>query len=601
VELGISIDEAINIANELNKKYRYTSSILGFDFLKKAKSSNLADAFMEGLEDNIDEVNKILKGAIEQNQVAAIIQNGHALKMIPDPSTGLWKCVDELVTEINIRTYVDELGGYVDVAIPADAFTPQFIKNGDSIELQIKGFDGILEGLNPTSSQYKAYNELNNLIQSALDEAGLSLEYIDDLSGSEIAGLISEMQQKIYLKLITTCDENGNFLFESLNAFDNGQVYSCIETLSDQGDETIDYLARMFEAFGVATYQGHQHWDNPLGSAFKYLFQRTDDMDESWKAYHKFLFGHVAKSGEWEVEDMEEMFDIMKRLDEEPELFAEFGQQLMRDLTRPLAVPDGHWFNNANTKKAFVFFDEETLEPIRVASSQAGGHADDTVAGMLYDLNDFFAERAHMNKNLLRRPLRISKSGDLVRVRWSQSAEVVEAWRKHLAEIGIPSSILDKLDDGISFSARSGNFKEKLIAFVVIWYEYRKSWDEFADWIQEGFAANRFTWHAGVDVADAAGRFRHNMGRWQYLNDADEWVNVHLGTAPRYAQSGPNSVNIYQEVNMRGGMNIIPSHNTLFQYYVDKIINEFCRLILNKPESGSIEDIMEYIFQNWNF
>ena len=42
------------------------------------------------------------------------------------------------------------------------------------------------------------------------------------------------------------------------------------------------------------------------------------------------------------------------------------------------------------------------------------------------------------------------------------------------------------------------------------------------------------------------------------------------------------------------------NHNGLFQYNVDKITNEFCR-ILNKPDSKKIGDIMEYIFQNWSF
>ena len=200
--------------------------------------------------------------------------------------------------------------------------------------------------------------------------------------------------------------------------------------------------------------------------------------------------------------------------------------------------------------------------------------------------------------------------GDRVKVVWCKSREVIDSWRKHLSEIGIPPSILDELTDGVNFAATEGKFKERLVALTIIWYEYRKSWDEFADWIQEGFQLSdeglltgKFVWAAGVDFSDTAGRFRYIFGRWQFLDDSGNWINVHLGSAPRYAQSGDGQYWIYQSIEGtgRGGMNIFPNHNNLFQFYVDKIINEFCRLILNKPESGSINDIMEYIFQNWNF
>ncbi len=87
------------------------------------------------------------------------------------------------------------------------------------------------------------------------------------------------------------------------------------------------------------------------------------------------------------------------------------------------------------------------------------------------------------------------------------------------------------------------------------------------------------------------------------MDDTGNWNDVLLGTAGRRAQSGPNSFTIYQKVHCtgRGGMNMFPCHNSPFQYYVDKIINEFCMLILNKPESKNIGDIIEYIFQNWSF
>ena len=103
--------------------------------------------------------------------------------------------------------------------------------------------------------------------------------------------------------------------------------------------------------------------------------------------------------------------------------------------------------------------------------------------------------------------------------------------------------------------------------------------------------------HNGVQLGEGM-RFRFHMGKWQFLNDNGDWVNVRLGTANRYAQSGNNANLIYQSEQW---MNIFPNHNNLFQYYVDKIINEFCRLILNKPESKKIGDIIEYVFQNWSF
>ncbi|MCE7748508.1 MAG: hypothetical protein GPJ51_08915 [Candidatus Heimdallarchaeota archaeon] len=133
--------------------------------------------------------------------------------------------------------------------------------------------------------------------------------------------------------------------------------------------------------------------------------------------------------------------------------------------------------------------------------------------------------------------------------------------------------------------------------------EYRKVWDEFADWTAESFQANKLAWHNGVQIGEGM-RFRYHLGKWQFMDDSGNWNDALLGTAARCAQSGPNSLNIYQDVfgaSGRGGMNIFPCHNGLFQYYVDKIINEFCRLILNKPESKKIGDIIDYILTNWSF
>ena len=73
-----------------------------------------------------------------------------------------------------------------------------------------------------------------------------------------------------------------------------------------------------------------------------------------------------------------------------------------------------------------------------------------------------------------------------------------------------------------------------------------------------------------------------------------------LGTDPRRAQSGDNSFTIYQKIHGTGraGMNIIPSHNNLFNYYVDKIIDEFARLIIKTPKDKKIGCIINYLFQN---
>ena len=600
VDLGLSMDEALEITTELNRKYRYTQNIQGFDFLKKAKSSNHGLALLDAVDGNIDLANKLLKGSIEQHQILSLIQNRHALGTFVD-SSGLIRCTDELITEINIKTFVDNLGSYVEIKLPADVFDPTFIRNGNDIQIQIKGFNDIINSLDPLTDEYKAYMKLQQVIDEALTNAGLDNVLLEGLSEAEIPAKINEMHQAIYKSLMDTVDENGNCLFESLNIFSSGQTYSCLETLNDQGEEPGEYLARMFESVGVSTFHGYQHWDNPFGDSFRYLFMRGgDQLDESWKAYHKFLFGHLASSGKWEVENLEEMLDIMKQLEDEPELFAQFGQQLVRDLSRPLAVPDGHWFNNANTKKAFVFFDKENLQPVKVISS--GDKVDETVAGLLYDMNDFYKQNTHLNKNLLRRPLKIKMHDGRLRIVWSSSPEVVNAWRKHLLEIGIPAGILDELKDGISFSAKRGNVKERLVAFAVIWSEYRKTWDEFADWTAESFQANKLAWHNGVQIGQEA-RIRFNLGKWQFQDNDGDWIDVVLGTAGRCAQSGSQSSYIYQDVfgATRGGMNIFPCHNGLFQYYVDKIINEFCRLILNKPESKKIGDIIEYILTNWSF
>ncbi len=419
VNNNIDSELANNIIVNLNNKYKFTASGIGYNFNIKIKSDNLRNVLI-GAGLTQDKTNRILEGAIKQNQLISLMQHGSAHKMVK--KKGYYTTIDEIVHDIEFKVKINDKNKekYVIVKIHRDMFLPKFvIRDNGKLILEIEGFSSVLQKLvnekNKTSDQYKAYMKLKIIFNSALVELN-SCEISYNTSAEEVVGNLNEVHQSIYFEIIKHCRDG---LFEELSVFENGRMSHCLETISNLGQKTREQLKKHFKSKSIVPYTFHQHWQTlySLEKAFqlKGMIANSSPVN-GWMILKNRYIGKMLPN---DIVEICEVANIWNEFLEDSNWF----QKILRDLPPPYKIPDGFNLNHrAHIIRPIIFFDKQLMTPVIVK----GYNNRNQWFGVKIDINKFFEEKTSFSKYLFQFPIKINIKG----VEFSQSEEIVKAWKE---------------------------------------------------------------------------------------------------------------------------------------------------------------------------
>ncbi|MHA1203152.1 MAG: hypothetical protein ACTSQ4_11625 [Candidatus Heimdallarchaeaceae archaeon] len=581
--LDINLMKVHDIVAALNNKYLFTTSGMGFDFNKKIKSGNLRNALIDsGLSKT--SINKILKGAIKQNQLISLIQNGNAHKIVT--KNGYFTVADEIVPELELKlkTRINTNDKFVSIKLHRNSFLPNFVKMKDgTIKLSLELLDTHLRNMKKLGKQssdtYKTYLVLNTLLRSALDKFSPCLIH-DTISEREVVKKLNEMQRTVYYELMKLSQRG---IIKEFSVFKCGMMFHCLETLNDLGQKTFKKLTKNFESKSVVPYKFHQHWEcyYSLEKIFKKIrITQNSDFLNGWSKLKDKFFGSLLSNDSVNVTHEEEVWQCY--LDN-----PNWIQKILRDLKPPYKIPDG--LNLSHKSKLIhpiIFFDRKTITPIEVV----GFNKRLPWIGVKFHLNQFFKTDKTLSKMLLQLPLKINVRG----VEFSNSKQIVDAWKKRLIQIGIPIEQVDLLGTKYNFRNSDGDFNIKLV-FAII-FEYQKVWKNLFLRILEYIQTIddwSFFLPSSIDPQNGSRiRIVKKEVQFDYTGNGD-WKEVILGFGTKH---GTDSWNVRKEINRTF---IFPIHNNLFNKLIEDIQFHIWKEVLDSPSEIAVEETWDFIISNW--
>jgi len=573
---NIDSELANNIIVNLNNKYKFTASGIGYNFNIKIKSDNLRKALIDAgvTQDN---TNRILEGAIKQNQLISLMQHGSAHKMVK--KKGYCTTIDEIVHDIEFKVKINDKNKekYVVIKIHRDIFLPKFvIRDNGKLILEIEGFSSVLQKLvnekNKTSDQYKSYLKLESKFNTALSEFNSCL-VSNNTSPEEVSGNLNEMHQSIYFVIIKHCKDG---LFKELSVFESGRMSHCLETISNLGQKTRDQLKKHFKSKSIVPYTLHQHWQTPysLEKAFKLKGMIANSSPvNGWMILKNRYIGKMLPN---DIVEICEVANIWNEFQEDSNWF----QKILRDLPSPYKIPDGFNLNHrAHIIRPIIFIDKQLMTPVIVK----GYNNRNQWFGIKMDINKFFEEKTSFSKYLFQFPIKINIRG----VEFSQSEEIVKAWKERLICTGVPEAQVNLLGTKYNLRNAEGCFNIKIL-FAII-FEYRNVWNEFSTWIRE-FIQTTNEWikvlPSSVDQL-CGSRLRVVNEQIQYDNSGNgDWREVLLGLGSMH---GKETWNVRKDINRSF---VFPSQNKLFNKLIEDIKHHIWQIIpespqeINKDKSG---------------
>ncbi|MBY9000592.1 MAG: hypothetical protein KGD64_06745 [Candidatus Heimdallarchaeota archaeon] len=580
VDSELANDIIVNLSN----KYKFTASGIGYNFNIKVKSDNLRNALIDaGLTQG--KTNRILKGAIKQNQLISLMQHGSAHKMVK--KKGYYTTIDEIVHYVEFKVNINDNNKekYVIIKIHRDTFLPNFVirANGKLI-LEIEGFSSILQKLaiekNKTSDQYKAYLKLESKFNTVLNEFNSCLVN-NNISAKEVIGNLNAVHQSIYFEIIKHCRDG---LFEELSVFESGRMSHCLETISNLGQKTREQLKKYFKSKSIVPYTFHQHWQTPysLEKAFqlKGMIANSSSVN-GWMILKNRYIGKMLPN------DIVKICEVANVWDEFQENSSWF-QKILRDLPSPYKIPDGFNLNHlSNIIRPIIFFDKQLMTPVTVK----GYNSRNQWFGIKIDINKFFEEKTSFSKYLFQFPIKVNIRG----VEFSQSEEIVEAWKGRLIYTGVPEEQVNLLGTKYNLRNAEGCFNVKIL-FAII-FEYRNVWNEFATWIRELIQTTN-EWSkvlpSSVDQIDGS-RLQVVNEQIQYDNSGKgDWREVLLGLGSMH---GKETWNVRKDINRSF---VFPSQNELFNKLIEDIKHQIWQIIPESPQEINKDEIWDFVISNWN-
>ena len=585
IKNNISSEIVNDIIVDLSNKFKFTTSGIGYNFNIKVKSSNLRNALIDaGL--SLIKTNQILKGAIKQNQLISLMQHGNAHKMVK--KKGYFTTIDENVREIELKTRITVNGSdkFVITKIHRDFFLPRFVISGNGrLILEIEGFSSVLQMMDNEgkkfTDQYYAYLKLESIFKDALSEIN-SCKIDNNTSACEVSRNLNEMHQSIYFEILKHCKEG---LFEELSIFDCGRMSHCLETINNLGQKTRTQLLKYFKSKSIVPYTFHQHWQTPysLDKAFQLRGINTDSSSvNGWIILKDMYIGNLLSNEIVEIVDVE---NIWNKFLEDSNWF----QKVLRDLPPPYKIPDGFNLNHqTHTVRPIIFYDKMSMTPIVVS----GYNGRKQWLGMKIDMNKFFEKKSSFSKNLFQFPIKINIRG----VEFSQSDEIVDAWKKRLIYAGVPEEQVNLLGTQYNFRNAEGYFSIKIL-FAII-FEYRNIWNEFVTWIQK-YIQSVTDWSRilpnSVDPEFGLRlRVVNEQIQFDYTGTGD-WNEVLLGVGAK--KHGEDTWSVRKEITRTF---VFPTQNELFNKLITDIQYQIWRLIPESPQDVNVNDIWDCIVSNWN-
>ncbi len=582
-KLKINFMRVHDIVVALNNKYLFTTSGIGFNFNIKIKSGNLRNALIDsGLPQTT--VNRILKGAIRQNQLISLIQHGNAHKLTT--KNGYFTVADEAVQEIElkIKTRINNNDRFVSIKVHRDAFLPNFVKTKDgTIRLTLEGFDSVLQNMKKSGKQlsdkYKTYLMLNTILKSDLDKLSPCLIH-DGISEHEVIKKLSGMQRTAYYEIMKLSQKGS---IKEFLVFNCGMMFHCLETLNNLGQKTFDKLHKYFESKSVVQYKFHQHWE--CSYSLENIFKRIHITDNSysfngWSKLKTKLFGNLLTSDSVNVETEEEIWQYY--LDN-----PNWIQKILRDLTPPYKIPDGFNLNHkSNLVHPLIFFDRKTMTPVEIV----GYNKRLPWLGVKLNMNQYIKTNKTINKMLLQFPIKINVRG----VELSNSNKIIDAWKKRLVQSGIPVEQVNFLGTKYNFRKSEGDFIIKL--FFAIIFEYQKVWRDFFSWILEYIQTiDDWSFVLPSSIEPRNGFRIRVVGKqvqFDYTGNGN-WKEVLLGIGTKH---GDDIWNVRKEINRTF---ILPIQNNLFNKLIDDIQFQIWKEVLNSPPDIAIAETWDFIISNW--
>lgn len=580
---NIDFERANDIIVELNNKYKFTTSGIGYDFNVKIKSSNLRNSLIDsGL--SLVTINKILEGSIKQNQLISLIQHGIAHKMVREK--GFFTTIDETVHQVNFKTNIGKNNDdkFINIEIHRDVFLPKFVLRKDgSLILKIEGFDSILRAMEnegkQSSEEYKAYSKLNGILKDVLSNF-YRCEINNEVSRDEVSRNLNDIHRLIYFELMKHCN---NGLFEELSIFDCGMMFHCLETISNLGQKTDEKLLKYFNSKSVVPYAFHQHWETPysLENSFKLTGINIDNSTlGGWIMLKEKYMGKLLPK---DIVVVVNEKNIWSKFEDDSNWF----QKILRDLEPPYKIPDGFNLNHyANIVRPLIFYDKESMKPVSVK----GYNHRRQWLGIKIDMNKFFEEKSSFSKNLFQFPIKINVRG----VEFSQSNEIVDTWKKRLIYSGIPEEQVNLLGTQYNFRNTEGYFNIKIL-FAII-FEYKHIWRNFTTWIQK-YIQSIDNWANFLPSSvnpEYGFRFRivDEQVQFDYTGRGD-WKDVLLGIG---SKMGEGTWNVRKDIKRTF---VFPAQNNLFNKLIDDIEFHIWKIILDSPQDKPVGETWSFIISNW--
>ncbi len=585
IHLKIGFKKANDLVDALRKKYLFTTSGVGFNFNKKIKSGNLRNVLIDSGLSQIT-INRILKGAIKQNQLISLIQHGNAHKLVT--KNGYFTVADEAVQEIELkvktRTSYNN-NRFISIKIHRDVFLPIFVKTKDgTIRLSLDCFNTNLQDMiksgKKSSDKYPTYSMLNSILKGALDKLSPCLIH-DGMSELEIVKKINEMQRTIYYEIMILSQRK---IIEEFSVFNCGTMFHCLETLNNFGQKTFKKLDKNFESKCVVPYKFHQHWE--CSYSLEKIFKRNritegSDFFSGWSKLKAKFFGDLLVSDSVNVECEKE---IWQHYLNNPNWI----QKILRDLEPPYKVPDGFNLNHKSKLiKPIIFFDRKTISPVEVV----GFNGRLPWFGVKLNLNQFFKTNESLSKMLLQFPFKINVRG----VEFSSSNQIVDAWKKRLIQSGIPVEPVNFLKTNYNFRNSEGDFNIKLLFAIV--FEFKEVWATLFSWILEYIQTiDDWSFFLPSSIEPRNGfriRVVDKQVQFDYTGNGD-WREVLLGFGTKY---GVDKWTIRKEINRTF---ILPIQNNLFNKLVEDIQFQIWKEVLDSTPEIALEETWDYIVSNWN-